>query len=174
MGSTFLGVCDKHGLRLDCHQRCKVLEESGKHSVGSPHLTLEVKPNIPRSPYKAAMILPLIARTIAEMPMASNKNLCLILEPYSKPYCFKEAIIQRARTEACKLIFGDADNNVGYAHFVKEDLQKARHFVELSFNSRKATMQNLDKIIIANEVLCWKNAKLDRLPSNERKAFIKE
>ena len=68
--------------------RCKVLEKSGEHLVGSPHLPLEVKPNIPWSPYKAAMIVPLIARTIAETPMASNKVLCQILEPYRKPYCF--------------------------------------------------------------------------------------
>ena len=50
-------------------------------------------------------------------------------------------------------IFGDADNNVGYVFFVKEDLKKAGHYVELSFATPKATMQNLDKIIIADEVL---------------------
>ncbi len=61
------------------------------------------------------------------------------------------------RTEACKLIFGNTDKNVGYAHFVKEDLQKAGHFVKLSFTLRKATMRNLDKINIANKVLHWKD-----------------
>ena len=66
------------------------------------------------------MIVPLIAKTIAEMTMASNKVLWQVLEPYGKPYCFTEAIIQGARTEARKLIFGDADENVGYAHFVNE------------------------------------------------------
>ena len=66
-------------------------------------------------------------------------------------------IIQGVRTEACKLIFGNTDKNVGYAHFVKEDLQKAGHFVELSFTLRKATMRNLDKINIANKVLHWKD-----------------
>ena len=43
------------------------------------------------------------------------------------------------------MIFGDADDNVGYVFFVKEDLEKAGHFVELSFATRKTTMQNLDK-----------------------------
>ncbi len=63
-----------------------------------------------------------------------------------KQYCFTEAIIQSARTETGKLIFGDADDNVGYVFFVKEDLEKAGHYVELSFTTRKATMQNSDRI----------------------------
>ena len=52
--------------------RCQVLEEAGEHTVGSPHLPPDVKLKIPWSPYKEAMIVPLIAKTIAEMPMASN------------------------------------------------------------------------------------------------------
>ncbi len=110
--------------------KCQVLEEGGKQCVvGSPTVPPELNTKIPCSPYKAAMIVPLIAKTIAETPMASNKALCQILEPYAKLYCFTEAIIQGARTEARKLIFGDADENVGYAHFVKEDLEKAGHHV---------------------------------------------
>jgi hypothetical protein len=34
---------------------------------------------------------------------------------------------------------------------VKEDLEKAGHHVELSFTTRKETMMNLDKIILAEE-----------------------
>ena len=74
--------------------------------------------------------------------------------------------------DARKLIFGNADQNVGYAHFVKEDLQKAGHYVELSFTTRKAKIQNLDKIISADEVLRRKNAKMEGLPPEERKAFV--
>ena len=55
---------------------------------------------------------PLIASTIDETPMALNQVLWQILEPYGKPYCFMEAIIQGVRTDACKLIFGNADQNV--------------------------------------------------------------
>jgi hypothetical protein len=81
------------------------------------------------------MVVPLIAKTIAETPMASNKALQQVLEPFGKPYCFTEAIIQGARTEAHNLIFGDADDNVGYVFFVKEDLKKAGRYVELSFTT---------------------------------------
>ncbi len=83
------------------------------------------------------MVVPLIAKTIAETPMALDTVLCQVLEPFGKQYCFTEAIIQGARTEARKLIFGDADHNVGYVFFVKEDLKKAGHYVELSFATRK-------------------------------------
>ena len=74
--------------------RCNVLEESVKHLVGSPtSIPCNVPPSISWSPYKVAMIVPLIAKTIAEMPMASNKVLRQILEPFGKQYCFTEAII---------------------------------------------------------------------------------
>ncbi len=117
--------------------RCNMLNESVEHLVGSPiSIPYNVTPSIPRSPYKAAMIVPLIASTIAETPMAWNKILWQILEPYGKPYCFTETINQGARTDARKLIFGDANQNVGYVHFVEEDLQKAGHYVELSFTTR--------------------------------------
>ena len=111
--------------------QCNVLEES-VNLLGSPiSIPRNVPPSISWSPYKVAMIVPLIAKTIAETPMASNKVLWQVLEPFGKPYCFTEAIIQGARTEACKLIFGDADDNVGYVFFVKEDPKKAGHNVQL-------------------------------------------
>jgi hypothetical protein len=152
--------------------RCSVLKES-VDLVGLPiSIPRNVPPSISWSPYKVAMVVPLIAKTIAEMPMASNKVLWQNLEPFGKPYCFMEAIIQGARTEACKWIFGDANRNVGYVFFVKEDLEKAAHYDELSFTNCKATMQNLDKIIIANKVLRCKNAQMEGLKLEERKVFV--
>jgi hypothetical protein len=152
--------------------RCSVLERLD-NSVGSP---ISIPRNVPQtitwSPYKVAMVVPLIAKTIAEMPMASNKVLRQVLKPFGNQYCFTEAIIQGARTEARKLIFGDADNNVGYVFFVKEDLKKAGHYVELSFTTQKATMQNLDRIVIADKMLHRKNLQMELLKLEERKAFV--
>ncbi len=152
--------------------RCSVLERSDD-GVGSP---ISIPHNVPRtisrSPYKVAMVVPLIAKTIAETPMASNKVLRQVLKPFGKQYCFTEAIIQGARTEASKLIFGDADDNVGYVFFVKIDLEKAGHYVELSFATRKATIQNLDRIEIANETQRRKNLQMEGLKLEERKAFV--
>ena len=108
------------------------------------------------------------------MPMASNKVLWQVLDLFGKPYCFTEAIIQGVRTEARKLIFGDADENVGCVFFVKEDLKKAGHYVQLSFTTCKATMQNLDKIIIADKVLHCKNAQMEGLKLEERKVFVQK
>ena len=105
-------------------------------------------------------------------PLASNKVLHQVLEPYGREYCFTEAIIQKARTDARKLIFGDADENVSFAHFVKADLEKAGHHVTLSFTTRKETMQNLDKVVLAEEAQRRKDANIDGLPPAERKAFI--
>ncbi len=147
--------------------------ERSDDAVGSPiSIPHNVPQTISRSPYKVAMVVPLIAKTIAEMPMAPNKVLRQVLEPFGKQYCFTEAIIQGARTEARTLIFGDADDNVGYVFFVKEDLEKAGHYVELSFTTRKATMQNLDRIIIANKMQHCKNSQMEGLKLEERKMFV--
>ena len=81
------------------------------------------------------MIVPLIATTIAETPMVPNKLMRKILEPYGKPYCFMDNILQDARTKARKLIFGVPEENVGYTSFVKDKLEKMGHFVTLSFTN---------------------------------------
>jgi len=147
---------------------CNVLAEHGDQ----PAPDISAITAVPRSPYKASYIIPLIARTIAMTPLASNKVLRQVLEPYGRDYCFTENIIQKARTDARKMIFGDADENVCYAHFVKEDLVKAGHHVELSFTTRKETLQNLDKIILAEEAQRRKDANMDGLPPADRKAFV--
>ena len=126
---------------------------------------------LPCSPHKVSYILPIIAKTIAETPMASSKVLRQILEPYGKAYCSTDAIIQGARTEARKLIFRDADDNIAYANFVKKDLEKAGHHVELSFTTHKETMKNLDKIILAEKAQHWKDVNMDGILPADRKDF---
>jgi len=148
--------------------KCDVLVEQGDQ----PLREITTSKSLPRSPYKVSYIIPLIAKTIADTPMASNKVLRQVLEPFGRAYCFTEAIVQGARTEARRLIFGDADNNVTYTHFVKEDLEKAGHHVELSFTTRKETMINLDKIILAEEAQRRKDANIDGILPADRKAFV--
>jgi hypothetical protein len=125
-----------------------------------------------RSPYQTNMIVPLIATTIAETPMVPNKLMRKILKPYGKPYCFTDNILQNAQTKACKLIFGVPEENVGYTSFVKDELEKLGRFVMLSFTNQKETIQNVEKIIIADEVLSRKEAHLDELAPNKRRAFV--
>ncbi len=73
--------------------RCSVLERTDNSAVGSP---ISIPHNMPRtiarSPYKVSMVVPLIAKTIAETPMASNKVLRQVLAPFGKQYCFTEEI----------------------------------------------------------------------------------
>jgi hypothetical protein len=75
------------------------------------------------------MIVPLIATTIAETSIVSNKVLRNILKPYGKAYYFTENILQNSRTEARKLVFGVPEENVGYTSFLKDKLEKLDHFV---------------------------------------------
>jgi hypothetical protein len=148
--------------------KCGVLVQQGDQ----PLREIATSKSLPRSPYKVSYILPLIAKTIAETPMASNKVLRQVLKPFGRVYCFTDAIIQGARTEARRLIFGDADDNVTYVHFVKEDLEKAGHHVELSFTTCKEMMMNLDKIILAEEAQRRKDANIDGILPADRKAFV--
>jgi hypothetical protein len=124
------------------------------------------------SPFRTIMIVPLIATTIAEMPMASNKVLRTILEPYKKAYCFTDNILQSSQTKARKLIFGVPLENVDYASFLKDELEKLGHFVLLSFTNQKETIKNIEKVIIADKVLCRKDAHLEGLAPNNRRAFV--
>ncbi len=62
--------------------KCQVHEEVMEQRVlGSPTVPPLLSTKAPRSPYKASYNVPLIAKTIAEIPMASNKVLHRILEP---------------------------------------------------------------------------------------------
>jgi hypothetical protein len=56
--------------------------------------------------------------------------------------------------------------------FVKEDLKKAGHYVKLSFATQKATMQNLDRIVIADKMQRCKNAQTEGLKLDKRKMFV--
>jgi hypothetical protein len=51
-------------------------------------------------------------------------------------------------------------------------LEKLGHFLTLSFTNQKKTIQNVEKIIIADEVLRQKEAHLDELAPNKRHAFV--
>jgi hypothetical protein len=125
-----------------------------------------------RSPYKAAWIVPLIASTIADTPMASAQVLQSLLAPYGHRYCFSNSIIQNARSEARKLIFGDPDNNVAYAMFVQEELQREGHHVVLEFKSRREIIRKMEKVVIADEMNRRKEHKLEPLLAHERMPFI--
>ena len=126
-----------------------------------------------RSPYKAAWIVPLIAPTIADTPMASGQILQSLLAPYGHRFCFSNAIIQNARAEARRVIFGDPNNNVAYATFVQEELQREGHHVVFDFKLRKQEIiRQMEKIVIAEEMTRRKEKNLEPLLAHERKPFI--
>ena len=150
--------------------KCNVRVEdvSNREQPPSPEKTGPEK----RSPYKAAWIVPLIAPTIADTPMASGQVLQSLLAPYGHRYCFSNSIVQNARSEARRLIFGDPNNNVAYATFVQEELQREGHHVVFDFKSRKEIIRQMEKIVIADEMAIRKQKNLEPLLPHERKPFI--
>ena len=116
--------------------------------------------------------MPLIASTIADTPMALAQVLQSLLAPYGHRYSFSSTIIQYARSEAHKLIFGEPDNNVAYAMFIRDKLQREGHHVVLEFKSRKEIIRQIKKIVIANEMNRWKEHQLEPLLAHEQMPFI--
>ena len=106
-----------------------------------------------RSLYKKKMIVPLIApTTIATTPLVTNKVLCAVLQSFGHPQSFPNNLLQNAQTEAMKLIFGVPFENIGFIAILKEELEKAGHFMSLTFATRKEMIKSVEKIIITDEV----------------------
>ncbi len=57
---------------------------------------------IPRSPFLATWLVPIICPAIAQAPMTTNRSLKEILKLYGNDYCFTKSIVQKARTLARK------------------------------------------------------------------------
>jgi hypothetical protein len=55
---------------------------------------------------------------------------------------------------------------------LKEELEKKGHFLSLSFTSRKDTIRNVEKIVIAEENLRRKEANIEALPPEECQSFV--
>ena len=81
------------------------------------------------SPFKTAMVVPLILSIIADNPGCTNKTLQGFLKGYGNKYAFTESILQKARSAARVQLFGSPAINVGYAATVKDELQKLGHIV---------------------------------------------
>ncbi len=94
-----------------------------------------------RSPFKVKWFVLLIYATTAEAPMASNKMLKAILLPYAKPYALTDGLIQGARIEARKEIFGSPEENVQYTFHMKNALLAQGHHVTVKTTKRKETIK---------------------------------
>ena len=94
-----------------------------------------------RSPFKVKWFVPLIYATTTEAPMASNKMLKAILLPYAKPYALTDGLIQGARIEARKEIFGSPEENVQYTFHMKNALLVQGHHVTVKTTKRKETIK---------------------------------
>ena len=73
-----------------------------------------------RSPFRAQWLIPFIQSTIAEAPMAPNMMLRAILKPCVKEAFLTDGILQVARTNARKLIFGTPSENVKYSKLLAQ------------------------------------------------------
>ena len=81
------------------------------------------------------------------------------------------SILQEARSDAKAQLFGIAAENVKYAEGMKSELEKDGHIVELMYMSRKATLRNVEQLVVGEELLHLKSATKSTLDRDERRQF---
>jgi hypothetical protein len=127
---------------------------------------------VPKSPYRTPWLKDLLRDTIAETPSVSNQVLRQQLSPYGKPYTLTDALIQAARTQLRRAIFGDPEENCQYVHHVVKALQAEGHIVELRTTCRCVTIQNVNRIVIADELLRRKEFDGSTLTNSEQASYV--
>jgi hypothetical protein len=124
------------------------------------------------SPFKSAMVVPVILGLISDNPGCTNKTLRGYLKAYGKEYALTESILQEARTAAWILLFGTAKINVTYAKTVKNELVKRGHMVRVRYTRRRETLKNIEVIILLEELLRLKHLNNSTLDKDKKFAFI--
>jgi hypothetical protein len=95
----------------------------------------------------------------------SNKDLRHPLSAYGKEHSLTDSILQEARSDAKAQLFGIAAENVQYAEGMKLELEKDGHIVKLMYTNRKATLCNVEQLVVAEELLRLKSATNGTLDS---------
>jgi len=93
------------------------------------------------------------------------------LEPYGKTFALTDAIIQGARTCARLELFGTPEKNVMYAEAIRSELRTHGHIFEMKFTTRRETLKNIERIVIAEELLRRKHDDNSTLDAVKRKVF---
>jgi len=78
-----------------------------------------------------------------------------------------DSILQEARSNAKAQLFGIAEENVQYAEGMKLEVEKDGHIVELMYTNRKATLRNVERLVVAEELLHLKSATNGTLDRDE-------
>jgi hypothetical protein len=105
------------------------------------------------STFRTKWVVPLILSIIVDSPAISNKNLRHQLSAYGKEHSLTDSILQEARSGAKAQLFGIAAENVKYAEGMKTELEKEGHIVNLIYTNHKATLRNVEQLVVGEELL---------------------
>jgi hypothetical protein len=126
------------------------------------------------SPFKTAMVVPLILGMIADNPGCTNKTLRGFLKGYGSDYAFTESILQEAKSTARMQLFGSPGINVTYAETVKLELQKLGHIVRLAYTGRRETLKKIEVVVLSEELLRKKHLDNSTMDKAERLEYISQ
>jgi hypothetical protein len=125
-----------------------------------------------KTPFTTEIIVPLILRVVADNPSVTNKTLRRFLEPYGKTFALTDAIIQGARTCARLELFGIPETNVMYAEAIRSELKNNGHIVEMKFTTRRETLKNIERNVIAEELLRRKKPQQQHTRYGRKKGIL--
>ncbi len=163
----------RHSERFGWHVSVANVRECDEFGgvYGGCVIDVDAGPEKLTSPFRTKWIVPLILSIIVDSPAISNKNLRHALSAYGKEYSLTDSILQEARTDVKAQLFGIGEQNVKYAEGMKSELEKDGHIVKLIYTSRKATLCNVEQLVVGEELLCLKNATNGTLDRDERRLF---
>jgi hypothetical protein len=126
------------------------IEENAPSILSPPHSNTD--DGKPRSPFLAQWFVPLIELIIKLCPNSSNKGLKEVLKVYANDYAMTKSILQKARTLACKEVFGEARVNAKYILALQDELELRGHFVEVILTNRQDAIHWMMLAVLAEEV----------------------
>jgi hypothetical protein len=142
-------------------------EFGGEH--GGCVIDVDAVPEKLTSPFWTKWVVPLILSIIVDSLAILNKNLRHQLLAYGKEHSLTNSILQEARSDTKAQLFGIAAENV--AEGMKTKLEKEGHIVNLMYTNRKATLRNVEQLVVGEELLRLKATTNGTLDKAERRQY---
>lgn len=126
------------------------IEENAPSILSPPHSNTD--DGKPCSPFLAQWFVPMIELIIKSCPNSSNKGLKEVLKVYANDYAMTKSILQKARTLACKEMYGEARVNAKYILALQDELELRGHFVEVILTNQQDAIYWMMLAALAEEV----------------------
>jgi hypothetical protein len=99
--------------------------------------------------------------TVEDTPGLTYQMMHEILKPFINEYVLTNNVLQEVCDTAKGDLFGDLDKNVKYAYAINNAIEQMGHTIEVVFTDHRTTMKTVNAIVLMEEMVRKKAAKLD-------------